>query len=79
MATLKSKPTSDQLRLARKGGFKGKRPKKPKAGATLNAMENWVSRYNDWVSKVHGGIKNIKEKEKSKSKRETLKRQIGQR
>jgi len=44
-----SKITADELRLARKGGFGRKKPKKPKQSSTLNTLENWVVRYNAWV------------------------------
>lgn len=59
---LKNKPTSDQIRNARKGGCNAKRPNKPKAGATLPQMENWGTRYNEWVDKINGGVKDGKAK-----------------
>jgi len=64
---LKSKPTSDQIRDARKGGFKGKRPRKPKAGASLRTLENWGNRYNGWVDKVNGARNDNSHREKLKN------------
>lgn len=61
---LKNKPTSDQLREARKGGFKRKRPSKPKAGANYNTLANWAGKYNDWVALVHKAVTIGKAKEK---------------
>lgn len=43
-----SKFTSEDLRNARKAGFKKKKPKKPKT-KTYNALSNYQERYNQWV------------------------------
>lgn len=79
MATI-AKLTSDQLSAARKAGFKRKKPKKPKASATLTVMENWVTRNNDWVKDAKSKVASVKKKEGKKDsdakKREALKRQI---
>jgi hypothetical protein len=48
MATISSIST-EELRLARKGGFKNKKPKKPNGKASLSTLQNWVTRYNQWV------------------------------
>lgn len=64
---LKKKPSSHDMKLARKGGFHGKHPKKPKVTASLDAMKNWGERYNNWVDHINSSIKNGKEKEALKS------------
>lgn len=61
---LKKKPTSDQLKEARKGGFNTKRPEKPKAGTTFKSLESWGKKYNSWVSKVHSAVTSGKAKAK---------------
>jgi len=42
------KPTCQELKEARKGGFKKKAPKKP-VSKSYAALENWVARWNQWV------------------------------
>jgi hypothetical protein len=72
MATL-MKITPEQLRQAKKCGFKRKAPKKPKRGATVSAMENYIVRYNEWVK----AAKSCKsQKETLARKKATLKKQI---
>ncbi len=66
MATIK-KISHDELRLARKGKFKRKKPKKPKANATLTTYKNWVARYNAWVDDAKRAAKEYKELEKLKT------------
>lgn len=68
MATL-SKISTEDLRKARKAGFKKKAPKKPKQSASLATMESYVSRYNQWC-------KDARQKVADGKKRETLKKQI---
>lgn len=68
MATLK-KLDPEKKRLARKIGKLPAAPKKPKRGASLSAMENYVSRYNDYVDKIHN-------KAAQASKLHTLQKQI---
>ena len=75
MAKIKSY-TKDQYANAKKAGMKAKKPKKPKAGASLTQLENWVDRYNSWVDKITEGDKKYKRKEADKKKRESLKKQI---
>lgn len=75
MAAIKT-ITPDQLRKAKKAGFKKKKPKKPKASASLTVLENWVSRYNAWIDDAKNKIKEADRKEKEKAKREKLKNQI---
>ncbi len=82
--TLKKKPTDDQLSNARKGGFKAKKPPKPKrtesgTPVTLARLEKWVKSYNKWVTKVHaGGAKHAK-KGTDKKRFESLKDQVSNR
>lgn len=64
-----AKLSAEQLRLARKAGFKKKAPKKPKQSASLSTMESYVSRYNDWCKQARQKISDGK-------KRENLKKQI---
>lgn len=61
--------TDEELRQARKGGFKRAKLKKPKAGATLTQLENYVSRHNKWVD-------DMKEKAKQQKAREELSKRI---
>jgi len=58
-----------ELKAARKGGFKRKKPKKPKQSASLHVMENWVVRYNAWC-------KDAKHKASEHKKAQKLKDQI---
>ena len=61
---LHKKPTSDEMRKARQGGFKRKRPKKPKASAKLHSLEGWGERYNQWCKDVRAaGMNGKKEKD----------------
>ena len=43
---------TEELRLARKGGFRRKKPKKPSGKASLGVLQSWVSRHNDWVKEA---------------------------
>ncbi len=56
--------SAEELRLARKGKFKRKKPKKPKAGAGLATYENWISRYNQWCKDAKHAASDYKKKEK---------------
>lgn len=58
-----------QLALARKAGFRKKKPKKPKRSASLATMQNYVSRYNGWMAEMRSKISDYK-------KREALKKRI---
>ncbi len=69
--SLSSKPTSDEMKKARGAKFRRKRPKKPKANASLGVMENYVSRYNDWCRDVKAKAKEYESKHKL---RETIMR-----
>jgi len=79
MATI-SKLTDIELRAARSAGYKAKRPKKPKGGATLTVLENWVGRYNEWVRKAKAKTAEKKAKTTKKdsevNKRKALKEKI---
>ena len=68
MATL-LKLSAEELRKARKAGFKKKAPKKPKLSSSLSTMEGYVSRHNDWVKQARTKIAENK-------KREGLRKQI---
>lgn len=43
-----NKFTADDLRNAKKAGFKRKPPKKPKS-KTFDSLSNYIVRYNDYV------------------------------
>ncbi len=60
---------AEDKRLARSDGFKKKAPKKPKQSASMNSMENYISRYNDWA-------KELKERAKAGKKRDDLKKEV---
>jgi len=60
--------SSDDKRRARLAGFRKKAPKKPK-GKSENSLENYLSRYNDWV-------KDMKDKAKEGKKLDDLKEQV---
>jgi ADP-glucose pyrophosphorylase len=62
------KVTTDERRQARLAGFRKKKPKKPKS-RTVNAMENYISRYNDWA-------KELKSKAKEGKKIEDLRKKV---
>jgi len=61
---LDKKPTSDEISKARRGGYRNKRPRKPKANASLPVMENWAGRYNEWCKGVKQGVKDYATKDK---------------
>lgn len=65
MASL-MKLSAEQLRLARKAGFKRKAPKKPKQSASLATMEGYVARHNQWVKDAKSRIAGEKRREKLK-------------
>jgi len=65
MASL-AKFTPEDLRLARKAKFKKKRPKKPKSN-TINAMETFVAKYNDWVHELKRAASDAKKIDSIKS------------
>lgn len=75
MAALK-KISNEELRKARRAGFKRKKPKKPKQSASLNAMEGYVSRYNDWVNAAREKIRYAKQKEAEKKRKKDLYKKI---
>jgi len=75
MAAISSISDSD-LRAARSAGFKRKKPKKPKASASLSSMENFITRYNAWVKAAKDKIAAKKKKEGDKSKAKALRAQI---
>jgi len=58
-----AKLSADQLRQARKAGFKRKAPKKPKQSASLSVMENYVAKHNSWVKDARAAISANKRKE----------------
>lgn len=45
-------PTVKELALAKRAGYKGSRPKRPRKNATLPFIEKYIDRHNTWVSKV---------------------------
>ncbi len=49
--------TLKELKLARKYGFKTKKPKKPRAH-TITAWENYLKRFDQWVDNVKSAAKN---------------------
>lgn len=75
MATIK-KLTPAELASARRAGYKRKKPKKPRASATLNALEAFVARYNEWVDGARAKIKEKAAKDSAVKKRITLQKSI---
>jgi len=65
MATIKTYSDHD-LRLAKKAGFKLKKPALKKTG-TYNQIISRVSRYNQWVEKLKAKAKQGRELEKIKA------------
>lgn len=59
MATFakKAKYTSEELRDARRNGWRKKKPKQPKR-VTVQSAQTYLSRWNDWVRELK---KNAKE------------------
>jgi len=76
MAKAIKKYTADEYRNAKKMKFKAKKPKKPKASATLNSLESYIERYNNWVDKIKAKSKDFKTKESDKKKIQTIKKTI---
>jgi len=64
-----SKYTADELRAARKAGFRSKCPKRPKMNAGVSALENYIARHNDWV-------KRMKSAKSSETKKTALRKSI---
>lgn len=60
------KISPDDLRTARKGGFRKKKPKKPSAKASLSTLQNWVSRNNSWVKEAKQRASEYKKAQKLK-------------
>lgn len=58
----------EELKLARKAGAVPKRPSKPKAGASLTVMDNFIARYKAWVSKVKSMASDGRRKDAVKKK-----------
>lgn len=61
MATL-IKVSSEEIRKARKAGFKRKAPKKPKKSASVSVLENYISRHNEWAKELKAAGKNVDKK-----------------
>lgn len=54
-----------KLRAARKEGFRRKKPKKPNmAKSSVATLENWIRRYNEYVSLVESKAKEYIQREK---------------
>jgi hypothetical protein len=64
----KANYTSDELKKARRAGFKRKRPKQPKR-VTENSVSNYLTKYNEWVRELKAAAKNYGKK---KSTRKTV-------
>lgn len=72
------KLTPVELANARKAGYKKKKPKKPRVAATLNVLENYVVKYNEWVDGARAKIKEQSKKESDAKKRVALSKAIRQ-
>lgn len=77
MATIK-KLSAVELGIARRSGYKKKKPKKPRAGASLTVLENYVVRFNEWVDGARAKIKERAKKESDAKKRVALSKAIRQ-
>jgi hypothetical protein len=64
------------INQAKKVGFKSKKPKKPKASATLNAFESYIVRYNEFVKRLKEKAQMFDKKEADKKKREVLRKKV---
>jgi hypothetical protein len=60
------KISNEELRLARKGGFRRKKPKKPAGKASLNVLQGWVTRNNEWVKDAKKRASDFKSAQKLK-------------
>lgn len=58
------KVSSDEIRKARKAGFKRKAPKKPKKSASLSTLESYVSRHNEWAKSLKEAGRSLDKKAK---------------
>jgi hypothetical protein len=63
------KVTPNELKLARRAGFRRSKPSKPKGKFTENKFNNYVERYNTWAKEVKSAAK---EGRKLESARERL-------
>ena len=75
MASLK-KYSDKEWSEAKKAGFRRKKPKKPKASASLTVLNNYVTRWNKYVDDVKKAAKKYRTKEAEKKKRDSLKEKI---
>ena len=59
------KVSPEEIRLARKAGFRKKKPKKPKMSASTHVKERWItSRWNPWAKEVKSKAAEGRKKEK---------------
>jgi len=56
--------TAEELRKARKSGFRKKAPKKPKTSASVSTLESYVSRFNAYVDEMKAKAKETDKKDK---------------
>lgn len=63
MASIK-KISDATLKDARKGGFKRKKPKKPKQSASYTTLVNWIDRWNNWCRDAEMKAKEYRQREK---------------
>jgi len=75
MATA-NKISQSELSQARKAGFKRSKPKKPKASASLSSLENYITKYNNWVRAAKDKIASKKQKETDKKRKLDLRNKI---
>jgi len=68
--------TPEQLVKAKKQGFKGKKPKKPTAKASLTTLQNYIVRYNEYVKKIKDKATEYDKKQSDLKKREILKNKV---
>jgi len=57
-----TKVSPEEIRKARKAGFKRKAPKKPKRSASAQTLENYISRHNAWAKDLKAAGKNVDKK-----------------
>lgn len=57
-----AKVSAEEIRKARKSGFKRKAPKKPKRSASVTTLENYVARHNEWAKALKSAGRNVDKK-----------------
>jgi len=58
--------TNEQLKDARKAGFRRKKPRKPRASASKATFENFIKRWNEYCTEAKRKAAEYRQREKLK-------------